>query len=246
MSGFDGWVIDQQQEQQERDDSHQQWIQDYEHQEQETFGSTTSKEINMGRYTQETGKAFQQAPTGNHAAVCIALTDLGTQHGEYQGEPTVRNQVMLTWELCGEKMTDGRPFTVSAFLTNSLNEKSKLRAYLVSWRGRDFTPQELKKFDLQSVLGAPCLVSVVENEKGKAAVSGVARLPKGMEKPEPTNPLRAFWIAEWDQEAFDALSPGIQKIIMESDEYKKRAAGPAGMKDDIPWAEENELADVPF
>ena len=78
----------------------------------------------MGRYTQETGGTFKQPPADTHAARCYRLIDLGTHRGSYQGEPTVRNQVMVSWELPDALMDDGRPFVVSAFLTNSLNERT--------------------------------------------------------------------------------------------------------------------------
>ena len=90
------------------------------------------------------------------------------------------------------------------------------------------------------------MLSVVENDKGKANVSGVARMPKGVAAPEAQNPLRSFWIAQWDQAAFEALSPGIQRIIEESDEYKRRKSGPADIESDVPWAKDDELEDVPF
>ena len=175
----------------------------------------------MGRFANTSGGGdFAQAPVGNHAARCVKLIDLGTQVGEYQGKKTVRNQVMVSWELPDELMDDGRPFIVSQFYTNSLNEKARLRADLIGWRGRDFTPEELQKFDLQSILGAPCLVNVVHNDKGRAKVTAVAKLPKGMSIPSAINPPMAFWLDAFDPEVFDTLGKGLQAIIEQSPEYK--------------------------
>jgi hypothetical protein len=195
----------------------------------------------MGRHAKDTGGGdFQHAPAGNHVARCIKITDLGTQHGEYQGTPNARNQVMITWELCDEKMADGKPFVVSAFLTNSLNEKATLRGWLEAWRGRAFSEPELKGFDLQNILGVPCMVNVIHNDKGKAKVTAVAKLPKSVQAPAPANKVSSFWIEEWDQAAFDALPKGIREIIQKSDEYKARTNGNGkaafdDMEDDIPW-----------
>jgi len=196
----------------------------------------------MGRYAQDAGSGdFKQAPTGTHVARCIRLIDLGTQRGEYQGQPTVRNQVLVTWELPNELMDDGKPFIVSHFYTNSLNEKATLRAHLEAWRGRQFTDAEVKKFDLMNILGKPCMVTVIANDKGKSKVSAVAAMPKGMQTPAQINPSSAFWIEEWDQAAFDGLPKGIKDIIEKSDEYKARAKSNGGgghfddMKDDLPW-----------
>lgn len=180
------------------------------------------EEYEMGRYASDSGEHFEQAPAGNHIARCIRLVDLGTQRSEYQGKPIVRNQVLITWELCGEMMEDGKPFSVSRFYTNSLNEKANLRPDLESWRGRAFSPEELVKFDLQSILGKPCMLNVVHSDKGKAQVSSIATLPKGITAPECVNQLFAFWIDEWNQTTFDGLGEGLKKIIMQSDEYKAR------------------------
>jgi hypothetical protein len=198
----------------------------------------------MGRFAQEGngGGDFEAAPVGNHAARCIRIIDLGTQTGEYQGKTTRRNQVMVMWELPDEPMADGKPFTVSRFYTNSLHEKSTLRADLISWRGRDFTGEELQRFDLQSILGAPCLVNVVHSESGKAKVTSVAKLPKGMTISGAVNPPMAFWLDEFDAEVFESLGKGLQAIIAKSPEYQSAVsrqpemATAGGGDDDIPFA----------
>lgn len=190
----------------------------------------------MGRYAQDSGGGdFKQAPTGTHIARCFKLVDLGTQHGEYQGQPNVRNQVLVSWELPNEKMEDGKPFTVSHFYTNSLNEKATLRAHLESWRGRQFTEAEAKKFDLMQILGKACMLTIVANERGKSKVASVSALPKGLPAPSQVNPSSAFWIEEWDQAAYEALPKGIKEIIQKSDEYKAMGSSVADLKDDLPW-----------
>jgi len=191
----------------------------------------------MGRYASDNGGDFTPAPAGTHRAVCVELIDLGTQHGEYQGKPVARNQIIIRWELSDELMEDGQPYLVSGFYTNSLSEKSKLRPLLESWRGRPFTEEELVKFDLQNILGAPCLISVVHKEN-RARVAAASALPKGMERPQPRNPLKTFWIDAWDQAAFDALPEGFRKLIMRSDEYGALVSGGPSKPtddDDIPF-----------
>lgn len=219
---------------------HRAWVDDYEREEKR-----------MGRYAQETGGGdFQQAPIGTHVARCIRLIDLGTQAGEWQGKPNSRNQVLVMWELPNETLEiEGvaKPFIVSKFYTNSLGEKANLRHDLVQWRGRDFSPEELGKFDLQSILGAPCMISIVANDKGKHKVGGVMKMPKGQQAPEAKNPLLAFWLDEFNQATFDGLSDGLKKIIQKSPEYAEAVNGKqprsqpekAGhfddMEDDIPF-----------
>ena len=204
----------------------------------------------MGRIAKDNGGGdFQDAPVGTHIAVCIKITDLGTQHGEYQGQANVRNQVLVTWELPNERMTDGKPFIVSAFLTNSLSEKATMRHWLENWRGRPFTQEELDGFDLLNILGKCCMLNVIAKPEGKKGVKvgGIMALPKGMEKPAPENEPVAFWLDEFNRSKFDELSNGIKEIIMKSDEYVAMTSGarPAptsggtfsDMDDDIPFQE---------
>ncbi len=208
----------------------------------------------MGRFAQDNGGGdFQQAPAGSHIARCIKIIDIGTHHGEYLGVPNVHNQIIVQWELPGETMDDGKPLIISKFYTNSLSTKANLRKDLESWRARPFTAEELEKFDLMKILGIAAMVSVVHTDKKKAKVVSVSSMPKGIVCPPAVNALESFWIDEWDDAKFEALSKGFQKMIMDSDEYKakftpasQRAAqaesrGDA-FEDDVPWRDEVEPA----
>jgi len=192
-------------------------------------------EDEMGRYASDKGGGteFRQAPAGTHVARCYSIIDLGTQHGEYLGEPTAREQIIIRWELPFEtEEFEGvqKPLIVSRFYTNSLNEKATLRKDLENWRSRSFTDDELKRFDLNSILGAPCVVSVVLNDKGKAKVTGVGALPKGTACPPLFNPKQTFWLDEWNDGTFQLLPKGFQDLIAKSDEYKAAFTPPAVKK----------------
>lgn len=212
------------------------------------YRPSITKDSDMGRTTKDTGSGdFKQAPEGTHVARCIGIVDIGTHHGEYQGQPTVRNQIIVRWELPYETETfedKEAPLIVSKFYTNSLSEKANLRKDLQAWRSREFTPEELMGFDLMNILGKPCTVSIVHNEKGKAKVVSVAAVPKGTQCPPAVNAVDAFWIDEWDDNKFAALPEGFKKMIAESDEYKafkgdspvaKPTANGSDADDDIPF-----------
>jgi hypothetical protein len=80
---------------------------------------------------------------------------------------------------------NGKPFSCSKKYTASLNEKATLRHDLESWRGRAFTQEELKGFDLEKVIGVNAQVMVMHNTKdGKtyANVATVTPLGKGQAK----------------------------------------------------------------
>src|SRR5208282_4885166 len=170
---------------------------------------------------------FQQPPTGTHLARCIGVIDLGTQKSEYQGQANIRRQVILRWELPTELMDDGRPFICSKFYTQSLNEKSKLYGDLVNWRGKEFSAEELKGFDARNVLDKTCMVSITENEAGKARVTGIMKGPKHMECPPRVNDLVFFSLenGEYSKEGFEALPEGFQKIIKLSPEWAELTSG---------------------
>ncbi len=177
----------------------------------------------MGRYSSDSGGgSFTPAPVGTHVARCVKLIDLGTQHGEYKGQPTRRNQVLVVWELPDETIEiegEQKPITTSRFYTNSLGEKANLRHDLESWRGRMFTDDELRQFDLETILGVPCLLTIVSGENGKTKVASVSGMAKGMVCPDQVNKSFSFWLDEFDQEKFDDLSDGIKKIVEKSEEY---------------------------
>jgi hypothetical protein len=222
----------------------QEWIDAYEAEERRLL----RKDSEMARFASDTGGGdFKQAPAGNHVARCIRLTDLGTQHGEYQGEPTKRNQVLVTWELPLETVEiegEQRPLLVSKFYTNSLGEKANLRKDLESWRARPFTAEELMKFDLEKILGAPCMVSVIHNEKGKATVATVAAMAKGTTCPPAINEVDSFWLEDFNHDKFESISDGIKKIIMESDEYKAMFSAPE--RPTASRADSQIVDDIPF
>jgi len=203
----------------------------------------------MGRYASDTGGGdFKQAPAGSHVARCIKLIDIGTHHGEYQGAPTIRNQFICQFELPNETIEidgEAKPLIVSKFYTNSLSEKANLRKDLESWRAQPFTNEELGKFDLANILGKPAMVSIVINEKGKAKVVGISKLPKGLECPPQVNPASQFWIEPWDDNAFHALSEGFQKMIMDSDEYKAAFTDPPPAKQSAKHVDPLD-EDIPF
>jgi hypothetical protein len=86
------------------------------------------------------------------------------------------------------------------------------------------------------------MVSVIHNDKGKARVSGIMALPKGMHVPPQINPSVYFSLEEFDDKVFESLSDGYKKLIAASPEYQslKDSTAKTGSKfddmaDDIPF-----------
>jgi hypothetical protein len=188
------------------------------------------------------GGDFEQPPIGSHIARCIKLLDLGTQTGEYEGKVTKRRQVVIGFELSAELMADGQPFTTMAYFTMSIGKKAKLRQTLETWRGRAFTEEELAGFDLKAILGAPCMVSIVNRENSdRTKVAGVLAMPKGTKAPKQINESVYLSLEpeEYDAAVFAGLSEYWQERIRESPEWQ-------ALGHPKPAAAASDFADVEF
>lgn len=187
------------------------------------------------------GGDFKVLPEGTHVAACFLVADIGLQEG-YQGK--AQHKIVVGWETPEEIIDteDGpKPMIIYSVYTASLSEKAYLRQDLESWRGRSFTEDELKGFDVFNVLGAPCLVTVVHNTtNGKtfANVKSVAALPKGMAKAPPTRTIK---YSEEDTQQWNDLPEWIQKKIEgrikvePASGYDERNPPPEEFDDDVPF-----------
>jgi hypothetical protein len=138
---------------------------------------------------------FVQCPPGLHAAVCVDEVDLGLIANRFDPESDPIPTVRLVWQIA-EDMPDGRPFLIKKEYRASLHEKAGLRHDLQSWRGREFSFDELVGFDLEKIVGVPCMLNIVEktSKKGKKFSNIVAVMPlaKGLTKIEPRDYVRVI------------------------------------------------------
>lgn len=176
----------------------------------------------MSLIAKENSERIPPLEAGIYEAVCSQLIDLGRQYSK-QFDSTY-HKIRIVWDVIGETVTVGEKTwqrTVFVDLTNSLDEKSNLRKILVSWRGREFTPDELKGFNLANILGVGCQVQIIHksNDKGVYAnVQTVLPFPKGKTAPQ-VEPV-IFDLSEPDTyPVFDTLPKYLQKRIAESEEF---------------------------
>lgn len=170
---------------------------------------------------------FEPCPAGSYMARCVRIIDLGTQETEFQGKTLQQKKALLSWEVLDEeaRRDDGEPFLLSKRYTASLHEKAALRKDLASWRGRDFSPEELAGFNLKNVLGRECFLSVVHVEKdGKtfANIAAIMKLPKGATAPEGCGQeeLLLWDMSAPDWEVFAKLPKRTVEQIEASPEFK--------------------------
>ncbi len=131
-------------------------------------------------------KNYTPAPEGTHQGVCVDVIDLGMKPNPYK-DGALQRKVDLAWQL-NELRDDGKRFVVYKRYTLSVHEKAALRHDLESWRGKPFTRDEEMGFDVESVIGANCLINVIHKAGTKDAtkvfanVVSISPLLKGMPK----------------------------------------------------------------
>lgn len=178
--------------------------------------------------TSEGGATFEPIPAGSYAARCFEMIHIGTVSEEYMGQMKENNKVRISWELPTEMKSfkDGeaeKPQVISKDYVLSMYEKANLRKHLEGWRGKNFTEDEAKAFDVTKLLGVECMLSIIhkQSKKGKvyAEISSISRLPKGMTCPKQINPSFEFSYDSFTEEKFQKLPEWIRKQIITTPEY---------------------------
>ena len=208
--------------------------------------------VSAGNFTDD--KNYELMEGGVYPARCIQVVDLGSHKNTHPSAApdAVKKELIIIWEVSGELMQDGRPFTINKRYTMSLNEKAILRKELASWRGRQFTDDELQNFALAKILDAPCMLNITKTagkknkDKEYNNVLSVMPLMKGMTLAPRVNELVDFGIDDRKDEALLAkLWPWVRKVIEESYEAKGIPIPghdtPAETKNDPPFGESDEI-----
>lgn len=199
-------------------------------------------------------------PAGTYLARCYSMVHLGTHDDEYQGRPRKSNKVRITWELPTELKVFNpekgeQPMVVSKEFTLSMSEKSNLRAFLTSWRGKPFTAEEASCFDITKLLGVPCQLSIIHEPSKKdpsrmyERISSISSVMKGVTCPAQINPTFMFSLEAFDPNTFAALPDWLKDIVRNSDEYKALSAPaeqPQVAQSDSPVSLVDDMEELPF
>jgi hypothetical protein len=199
------------------------------------------------------GTTYEPVPAGTYIARCFSMVHIGTVMETFQGESKLQNKVRLTWELPLELKVFNedrgeQPYTLGKEFTLSLNEKATLRKFLESWRGKAFTEDEAKSFDITVLLGKPCMLNVIhkvsqKNGKTYAEIASVSPMMKGMNCPDQISDTFIFGYDPYDQWRFDALPDYLKDKVRGSIEYQavmtpnhtQAATAPEETADDLPF-----------
>lgn len=185
--------------------------------------------------TNESNSSYTPVAAGLYPARCYSMVHIGTVLGEFQGEQKLMNKVRVTWELPTEKKVfkeenGEQPYVISKEFTLSMHEKATLRKFLEGWRGKQFTEDEAKSFDVTVLLGKPCMISVIhktsKNGKTYAEINSVSAVPKGFAVPEQVNPSFEFNYDPFDEAKFNNLPDFLKEKMKASKEYQAATRTP--------------------
>jgi hypothetical protein len=205
----------------------------------------------MGFIAKDSGgeSNFKKVPPGVYVARCYSLIDMGTQVSDDQYGLKEQHKIRIGFEIFGEDDNgndltidvDGKPMplTISKTYTLSLHEKASLRKDLAAWRGRDFTEEEAKAFDVSKLINAYCMVNVTTSEnngKTYTNIAGLTPLPQALKnaKPAPVHDPVMFDLDEPDWGLFQHFHEKLQETIKKSPEFAM-AAGNAPLHEDAPF-----------
>lgn len=187
----------------------------------------------MPKATSTGGADFAPVPAGTTLAICYGVIDIGTPppHGNFPS----RRKVLLMFELPmirGDFVVNGETKNlarvISCDFTLSTDKKANLRKQLAAWRGRDFTEEEAKAFEVAKVLGAMALLSIVhkpsaDKTRTYANVAAIMKPMNGTDKMKAENPHVVFDIPESGPITIPETIPEwVANRIKASDEYVER------------------------
>lgn len=192
--------------------------------------------------------SFEIVPSGNYVARCYAMIEIGTIFDEmFQVN---RKLVRVSWELPFKKKVFNpekgeQPYSMHKEYTLSMSDKANLRHDLESWRGKGFTEQEAKAFDITKLLGVPCMLNVIHktSAKGKtyATISSITPIPEGMTCPPQINETFMLSYAEWSETKFVGLPDWIKEKMQTTPEFQAILSGGSEVpvddkpNDDLPF-----------
>ena len=146
---------------------------------------------------------YEICPDELMQAVCYAVVDLGYHYDQMYDK--THHKVAVLFEMAktmSEGDYTGKRFVLSKIYTLTLGKKANLRKDLESWRGRQFTEEELLGFDLEKLVGVNAMINVIHVIKGEktfANISAIMKQQTGSEKMVPENKELPKWIIEMQE-----------------------------------------------
>lgn len=175
---------------------------------------------------------FELTPKGTHIARVYKLINLGTLKTEWQGVEKDTKKIRIYFELPNEEKKyqdkDGNEVTdihtISSEYTLSMGDRANLRPIVEGIIGTTLTDDEAYNFDIESLIGMACLVTIKHNKskdgtREYATVASTSELMKGMVAPAPVKETEVIDVNTITDEQMSNLHEKIQEKIKSSREW---------------------------
>ena len=167
--------------------------------------------------------ALPPVPAGQYLAVCVGVYDLGEQYSEKYKNYSPK--LMITFDIPSITIeVDGKqePRQLSREFTISGKNNSKLRAFISSWNGVQYSDEAFGEFDPLTQVGKPAMINVLLNETGEYAnIDTIMPLFPGLPAPSTTTSFKVWDMDKWDDKVFTELPGWVQDKIKKSSQYQK-------------------------
>lgn len=184
----------------------------------------------MSIIAKNTGTVSEPVPAGTHVARCYQMIEIGTVMESYLGQdPKPVRKVRIGWELPEETKVFNpekgeQPYVISKEFTLSMSEKANLRKALESWRGKGFSEDEAKAFDITKLISIPCLLNIIHkvSKDGRqyADIAAIMPLAKNTKCPPPENDVICLSYDDFDKQVFSSLPDFIKDKMKGSSEFQ--------------------------
>lgn len=137
-------------------------------------------------------KKYLSHPVGQFAGQCVDIVGLGEAVKEYPGQPPSLAPVAAIVFRTGEKNPDtGDVIDIAQEFTVSMGDKANLRKFLESWRGKPYTPDQVKEgVPLHKLTGNWALLTVAH--KTSKAGNTYAVIQSAVPLPAVMRPAQDF------------------------------------------------------
>lgn len=111
---------------------------------------------------------LEPCPEGRHPLICVDVVPVEPEEQTYDGVTKLYEKIVVVFQVfpeSGERDSKGALFQVERKFTKSLAPQAALRLALEKWRGRDFTPEELKSVSLAKLRGVAAWGTIIHNTR---------------------------------------------------------------------------------
>ncbi len=137
---------------------------------------------------------FIPASEGVQEGVCVDIVDEG-MIVNFDGKRQHKCRIVFEVE---ETNAEGTPLTVSQRFTVSLDKRSNLRQTLEKWRGKPFTDDEMKSFDLDNLIGKAGQLVITQNQREDRVYANIDNILRSKNPIQPSG----IYIRRKDREGY--------------------------------------------